>query len=66
MKGNPAMSKLDFDCSLSNSSPCNTEGAQGALDTEDDEDDSNSVESDSEEMSLPPLHPAASPNLPSG
>ena len=43
------MSKRDFDCSSSNSSPSDTEGAQAAQDTEDDDDDSNSVESDSEE-----------------
>ena len=43
------MSKRDFDCSSSDSSPSDTEGAQAAQATEDDDDDDNSVESDSEE-----------------
>ena len=45
------MSKRDFDCSSSDSSPSDTEVAQGARaqDTEDNNDLSNPVESDSEE-----------------
>ena len=41
LKGHPAMSKRDFDCSSSqaDSSPSDTEGAQAAQDTEDDRDD---------------------------
>ena len=61
MKGHPAMSKRDFDCSSSNSSPSDTEGAQAAQDTEDDDDDSNSVESDSEEESDSASTPSSKP-----
>ena len=45
------MSKRDFDCSSSDSSPSDTEVAQGACaqDAEDNNDLSNPVESDSEE-----------------
>ena len=57
MKGHPAMSKRDFDCSSSDSSPSDTEGA--------DDDDSNSVESDSEEdePSIPSTSPSRSQKI---
>ena len=61
MQGHPAMS--NFDCSSSDSSPSDTEGAHAAQDTEDDDDDSNSVESDSEEDE--PSIPSSASTLPS-
>ena len=60
MKGHPAMSKRDFYCASSYSSPSDTEGAQTDQDTEDDDDDSNSVETDSEEDE--PFIPSTSPS----
>ena len=65
MKGHPAMSKRDFDCSSSDSSPSDTEGAQAAQAAEVDDDDSNSVEPDSEEdePSIPSTLPSRSQKI---